>query len=429
MAINFAKYGVALGKPNEEVGFKKPTNSGGVGDPLGQIKNAAKGGWEQMGQAISESEAGRNPLETGVKFGEGAIGAIFSPLAPVMQPVGEGIQATGEKLSSLYSDKFNESMANIPEDVYQKQVTRPLETIRGLSTIAGTAAGMAQGQITKANLAKQRLNAPKQPFVEPIDPQVKLRSAITDATPDYESSTPTGKGKLLDRVQEGGIFKGRTVKSNAMEIEAGTELSKIPGYEPTATKLSKYQAAKSETVVRGKALETALDQEKVVVPKKEVASRVVNAINEVPNKSLLLQSADPIIKNYVRVLKNALMKEPGTLKGVLRLRKLLDDMYENARGKQAFGSDKISALDEINTVARDTLLQYIIEKAKNTAVKQSMRSQWNLFRALDILKTAAEKESGSMVGRMMQKYPLTTKVVKTVGQATGIGGAVNFLGQ
>ena len=105
----------------------------------------------------------------------------------------------------------------------------------------------------------------------------------------------------------------------------------------------------------------------------------------------------------------------------------MDDAYENARGKQAFGSDKISALDDINKASRDALTNYLIENAKNTKVKLSLREQWNLYRAIDELKTMAEKESGSMVGRFIQQNPRAAKVIKGTTQALGIGQAVNTL--
>ena len=113
--------------------------------------------------------------------------------------------------------------------------------------------------------------------------------------------------------------------------------------------------------------------------------------------------------------------------GLQKLIEILDDAYENARGKQAFGSDKISALDDVHKAGRDALTKYLIEKAQTTEVKAMKRSLWNLYRAADMLKIAAEKESGSILGRKMQEYPITTKVIKSGAQATGIGGAVNIL--
>lgn len=255
-----------------------------------------------------------------------------------------------------------------------------------------------------------------------IDP---LEVAIKDATPTYGALSTSQKGKVLNRVQEGGILGERTVKPTKLEVEAGTELSKIPGYDPSATKLAKYQLAQNEIAKRGQELETKLDAEKIIVPKKQVVNIVKNAIADTTKDSLLIQRADPAVKNYVRVLENAVNQSDGTLGGILRLRKTLDSVYENARGKLAFGSDKLSALDEIHTSSRNALTQYLVDNAK-TDVKSALRSQWNLYRASDELKFMAEKEAGSIIGRLMQQYPRSTKAVKMVGKAAGLGKAVEM---
>lgn len=255
----------------------------------------------------------------------------------------------------------------------------------------------------------------------------KIQSAIKDATPDYENSTPTQRQKLVGRVQEGGVLKGRTVKPDKLNIEAGKELSNVPNYDPRATKLQKYQITKAEIAKRGEKLSSDLKKENIIVPKKEIVSKVRNAINQVPEESLLLQKSDPAIKNYLRVLNNAVDQTDGTLEGVLNLRKKLDSVYENARGKNAFGSDKIAALDEVHTAARNELTQFLIDNAVSTDVKASLRSQWNLYRALDELQVAAEQESGSSIGRLMQKYPITTRLIQKAARAVGLGAGIEVV--
>lgn len=253
-------------------------------------------------------------------------------------------------------------------------------------------------------------------------------AAIKDATPNYETATPTIRKKLLGRLDEGAVAgKGRSVRSNDLEIEAGKEVANIPEYDPKATKLEKYQVVKNEVTKRAEQLKADVANEPVIISKKEVASRVQKKINEVQNRSLLIQSSDPAIANYTRVLKNGLSQVEGKPSGILELRKNLDDIYENARGKQAFGSDKIAALDEVHTAARNELTQILIDSVKNTDVKASLRSQWNLYRALDQLTIEAEKEAGTSIGRFGQKHPIIKKTVEAVGRATGLGAGVNIV--
>ena len=105
----------------------------------------------------------------------------------------------------------------------------------------------------------------------------------------------------------------------------------------------------------------------------------------------------------------------------------MDVAYENARGASAFGSDKISALDEVHRAGRNALTQMMIDYAQNTDVKAALRSQWNLYRAMDVLRTSAEKEAGSQVGRFIQKHPMASKAIEKGAQLTGLGAGVGLV--
>ena len=75
-------------------------------DYIGRTKQAAKAGFSKMGTAIQESREGRNPLETGAKFGAGAIQTVFSPLSAALEPVikptiGKGIEVASDVISDI----------------------------------------------------------------------------------------------------------------------------------------------------------------------------------------------------------------------------------------------------------------------------------------------------------------------------------------
>ncbi len=397
-----------------------------------RVKSAISGNAKEAVQSQKMSASGQmNPFSAGANIAKNVSGAIMAPLAqaPVFKQVGEGFSKAGQAIvDTKLGNKVTDKLASTFSPQTLGTIADTAETGLNVTGIYGTGKSISGG-FAKAKSLANDLKTPAGPDgVSAVPEDIRLQSAIKDATPDYESSSPTEKGKMLGRAEEGGFLKGRTVKPTDLEVEAGTELSKLAEYDPNATKMAKYQIAQKENVARAKQLEADLGQEKVVVPKREVVGLVRRVANTVPKDSLLLMKSDPVIKNYMRVVQNAVNSVEGNLGGVLKLRKLLDATYENAKGKQAFGSDKLSALDEIHKPVRDALTQYLIDNAKNTQVQQSLRSQWNLYRAMDMLKTAAEKESGSTVGRAMKKYPMTTKVIKSVGNATGIGGAMNVIG-
>lgn len=258
-------------------------------------------------------------------------------------------------------------------------------------------------------------------------------SFVKDATPSYskkmigESGIKNPDGTITPRVQEGGIASGRKITPTSLEEQAGQQLSKVPDYPTNGTALEKYQAVQPELSARGKLLQQSLENEHILRPPQQITKVVSDAVNDVPKESLLLQKSDPVIKNYMRVVKNAVTQNDGTLAGELKIRQAMDDAYENARGKLAYGSDKISALDDVHSAARDALNKDIIEHAIETDVKTHLKEQWDLYRAADVLRAKAEAESGTAIGRFIQRNPVTSKVLKAAGNAVGIGGAVNLI--
>lgn len=252
----------------------------------------------------------------------------------------------------------------------------------------------------------------------------RLAGALQDVTPRFEMLSTTQKGKVLGRTKEGGLLSGRKVTPNKLEEASARALSSLDEYNPLETSLSKYQLVDRKIAEEAEALKTALKGEKIIIPKKEISSNISKSIKEVVKDSLTFQKTDPIVQNYTKVLTTALRKSDGTISGILDVRKKMDSAYKNSRGKLAFGSEKISSLDEIHSASRDALNQLLFKYAKNTDVQKSLKFQSDLFRALDNLRFVAEREAGTSIGRLMQKYPIATKIGKEMGKAVGIGKAV-----
>lgn len=298
-------------------------------------------------------------------------------------------------------------------------------------TGVGAVKDAATSAVKGSPAAQQAAQAAKTAAAE----QTRTAAGIKDATPDYESMNPTQKAKLrtqpavngTPRVQEGGTVKGRTVTPTKSEVAAGTELSKVKGYDPQMTNLEKSNLIQSEITSRAKVVRAGLAKEGIAVPPKEALGVVTKAINKIPDTSLLVSKADPVIKNYTRVVRNAIAKAPGTMEGMLDVRQAMDQAYNNARGGLAYNSDKLASIDEIHKAGRDALNQYITDKAKNTPYEASMKGQTNLYRALDEVGRRADREAGSSVGRFVQQHPALVKGAKTVARTAGLGAVVHLV--
>lgn len=431
------------------------------------VKTIASNVGQDVKGAVSDNALAFKDALAGKKsaFGAGfqAVGnASKAILSPVTETVKQGVQDTSGQLADIPTfDKFASSRvgdalakANIPADKYAAWATAHPEAAKNLEALGNIAAlstsipaGSEAGALAKtgldstADLTKPVIEKAGQ-VVTDVGDQVAAHNAakletqaIKDATPSYskkliqEPGIKAADGSVIPRVQEGGVLKGRLVNPTPLEADAGKALAKVPDYPATGTALEKYQAVQPEIARQGQALSQSLKSEQILRPPEQIVKVVADAVNNVPKESLLLQKSDPVISNYMRVVKNAVAQNDGTLAGELKVRQAMDAAYENARGKLAFGSDKISALDDVHSAARDALNQDIIGRAQSTDVKASLKSQWDLFRASDVLRTKAEAEAGTSLGRFTQRHPLVTNLLKkaarTGATAAGVGTVIH----
>lgn len=422
--------------------FKTEKKSGLT--PFGErLTQSAKSGLFKVKQGFSEAGQGKNPISSGMKIGAGLIETAFSPASAALQPVieptiGRAVNFGADKLSDIPAfQKFADSKVG-------QFTSDRVEDVQNFTTLAGTVGGgmkapkvaqtVQQGIQNTATQTKQAVQTGLQKVTQPLKPKVlspleKQSQLIKDATPNYSKkliSEPPIKsptGDMLPRVSEGGLIQGRTINPTALEMDAGRALSSVKEYPVSGTNLQKYQSIQPEITRQSKALYESLKNENILRPPQQIASVVKKSIRQTAEESLLLQKTDPVIKNYVRVLKNAIDKNDGTLAGELKVRQAMDAVYKNARGKAAFGSERASALDEIHSAARDALNADIIAHARSTDVKAALKLQWDLLRASDVLKLKAEMEAGNVIGRLQQKYPISSRFIKTgaKGTAAGIG--------
>jgi len=359
---------------------------------LSRVGSTIKGNIQQASESLTASGDTLNPLAAGANIAKNVSGAIVSPMTEALRPVfektikpiSEAVVAT-EPIQRLI-DKLsgNPELAGAIADTLETGLN--VAAFEGVRGQAKSGVNLAKDVVTKAQeTVAKGVESIK---TKPITPEQKITSTIEDATPSFNKKligerpirVKNKDGTITEtpRVSEGGVIKGRTVNPTQLEVKAGQALNKVPDYPLKGTSLQKFQAVQPEIIKLGEFLKTSLQKENILRPIREVSNVVKKAINKVSEESLLLQKTDPVIKNYLRVVERILKENDGTLAGELAVRKALDAAYNNARGKSAFGSDKISALDEIHSATRNALNKDIISHARNTDVKLSLQEQWDL---------------------------------------------------
>ena len=260
----------------------------------------------------------------------------------------------------------------------------------------------------------------------------RLQSAIEDATPDYSSKVISKEapiiqnpdGTLVPRVTESeGILGGeRTVNPDESDISAGTALANLKTYDPGATNLENLNNAAIENIGKARALQTALDNEGIVRPPKEVYAGVRTAVEDAADKSVLLQKTDAAVVNYLRTAQRLIEQNKGDLGGEMMVRKGLDSAYEDAGGKYANNKP----LDQIHAAARNFLNKDIADHAQTTEVKASLEEQTNLYRAMDVLRDKAISEGENNWERFVKRNPKLAQMGEEGMGLLGLGGVLRI---
>lgn len=270
-----------------------------------------------------------------------------------------------------------------------------------------------------------------------LTPEQYLQTAIQDATPKNwksvvgERGIQNADGTVTPRINEAQGVLGkksvRTVNPDAVNTAAGTELSKLDGYNKIAgnksTSLQKAQFADNAISVKGKALDTSLQNENILRPPKELNKIIKDAVNTAADRSQLLSKSDPAVKNYLRSSQRIVAESDGTLLGERKVILKLDQAYEDAGGKYANNKP----LDQIHRSARQSLINDMEVKAQSTEVKASLKEMENLYHANDVLWDNAKAEGGSTFEQFKKNHPLLEKAAVTGAKAAGFGTGVGLI--
>lgn len=374
-----------------------------TGDMIGLLTNLAMGGGAVSGLG-KVSTAIENPI---VKAGvEGAIhGATQGGAFGTGQGLAQGLQKKGNALQ-----------------------------VAG-STLAGGAIGAATGAAAGGALGAggevyNNITAPGAQTPE----QLAIQKATEDVTPHYNAKKmPAGEniygkqGELLGpRVNESVGFGQRTVNSNPMEGQAGEAIAGLgEGYPTKGTYLQKAQAVKTAITDEAQSIRSAISKETAVIPREQTKLLVENAINDAAGNSITLERTDPLVNKYLDIVNKAIDNNIETAEGVLDTRQEMDKAYKLAKGNLAFSDEKVKLLDEVHTAARNELNQNLIENVQDADVKASLKKQFDLYRAYDVLNQKAAVEGTSKVSRLLKKIPGGKKTVIGVAAALGLEGVTH----
>lgn len=381
--------GIQASAGQVERGLKK----GGLRGTLDVFGGLARGGLRTVGGVASATFA---PITEapGIKQALEGIGTGISKIP--------GIEGLARKATILA--KNNPEIAKDLGDIVNiavlgggKVVSKPL----------GTAVKKAGAVVEKSGVKAAK--ATKKKFVDTLIRPIENKAELISQVP-----RTTEKGM--------GMFKRSNVAPTAGEASMIKEVTKIPGIIEKNTLQRNFNIIKSEVTNKAKQLVSDIAKNDFIISKKEVLSRLKVAAQKLTESPLIVGSAEKTAQKLMDGAIKIVKEQKGTGSGIFKARKMYDKWVLNQKPK-AFDAKAENAFSIANRQVRDTLNKILDEKATSLGIKDSLKSQSTLFRAMENIAPKAAYEANTAIGRAMQRVGkiLGTRSRVTQGLATAAG--------
>ena len=230
---------------------------------------------------------------------------------------------------------------------------------------------------------------------------IKDKSYIDDLVVPQQLKKQAIEDISKGRIIEGGLIKWRTREITSFEKQISDEVAKIPWVSSKNTILENNNLVLKQIWDIDNKLLKDLDKNPVIIPKKEVKAALSRAKTELAENPLLVWDAEKTAARVLKKFEQLIDEQPWRVKWILEARRNLDKWIKKQK-PNVFSWDKESALSIALTKIRTTANDLVDAKVKNVPVKEALKRQSNLFRAVENIAPKARLEAWSKVWRVMQ---------------------------
>lgn len=285
--------------------------------------------------------------------------------------------------------------------------TKAKPSVPASPTIAGKLGKKLAGVVEKQVLTN------KKAFIDNL-----IRPKQTTAVMEKQVSRTVEIGK--------GPFKKSLIEASPQEAAAATEVMKIEGIGAKETIQGNYNIIKKEISKEASLLESSLKTKDVPFPRKEFAAKLEKTISELGDNPLIVGDAQKTAQKIVEKMARLTTEKPSTVSNLLKSRKELDSWIKSQKGPNIFDPKQEGAISIALREIRQTTNDFIDLKAKTAGVKESLKKQSNLYRALDNIAPKAAEEMDTAILRswknLLHVMPLRGEFNQTMAALFGIGG-------
>lgn len=234
------------------------------------------------------------------------------------------------------------------------------------------------------------------------------------------------RAEQVGRTVEKGALRSKVVELSPQEAKIAEFVKDVKGVSPKNTLQGNYTVISKEVAEEAAKLKGALAKNDVVIPKREFMKTLDDSLNRLHENPLIVGDAEKTAQRILVKMKKIVEGEKGTASGLLEARKKLDSWVRSQKSGAIFDPKNENALSIAIREIRNTTNDFIDLNATNVAVKQSLKKQSNLLRAMDNIAPKAADEGANAAIRLWQR---TTKLLPLRGEFNqqmallfGVGG-------
>lgn len=322
----------------------------------------------------------------------------------------EGLTAAKKGLEDwqLFKNENPRSARNIEAIVDIALVALP---VKGKPKVPSKPTAISEAAVSLETKATEQVIKTKEKFVDDL-----IRP----------KQTPSVKVEQIGRTGEEGILRQKEVALSPAEQAIAKEVIEVPGVSAKKTLQGNFSAISKEVENEGQRLVSALKANEVIIPKREFTKVLDDTLTNLKGNPLIVGDAEKTAQKIVLKMKSLVSAGKGTGSGLLRARKDLDAWIRSQKGGKVFDPKNENALTIAVRDIRTATNDFIEQRVTNVAVKESLKRQSNLFRAMDNIAPKAADEAGNVISRAWQRVtrilPLRGEFNQTMAALLGMGG-------
>ena len=253
---------------------------------------------------------------------------------------------------------------------------------------------------------------------------LKSKKAFVDDLILPKQTTAVREGQMV-RTTEEGLLRSKKIALSPKEEAISKTVAAIPEVSAKRSMTYNHNAINKELVKEAETLSATLAKNDVAISRKELLDSGKEALKRLKENPLITGDSEKVAIKIMKKMDDLVKKNEPTASGLLKARKELDAWVKSQKSG-VFDAKNESAVSIALREVRESANDLVAKKVPNIGVKESLRKQSNLYRALDNVGAKAAQEANNALSRTWQNFtrilPFRGEFNQSLAVVFGIGG-------